>query len=140
MPIYFLVICNRWSRADNASPPQPMFLRIGEFVFLANSPVNMNLDAEGFVEGFVEVITGRRLIGFGVQVIGPNAGDVISEGVFLEDCEDDPRTCACSFGFLVKLCASAEHAIFYHSRATMAAFENSTWCDHAVIKLWVGGL
>jgi dihydrolipoamide dehydrogenase len=52
--------------------------RVGKFPFAANSRAKTNLDTEGFVKILVEKETGKIL---GVHIIGPNAGEMISEGV-----------------------------------------------------------
>ncbi|KAJ8581154.1 dihydrolipoyl dehydrogenase [Rhizopogon salebrosus TDB-379] len=51
---------------------------IGKFPFAANSRAKTNLDAEGFVKFLSEKETDRIL---GVHIIGPNAGEMISEAV-----------------------------------------------------------
>jgi len=52
--------------------------KIGRFPFAANSRAKTNLDTEGAVKFIVEKETDRIL---GVHIIGPNAGEMISEGV-----------------------------------------------------------
>ena len=52
--------------------------KIGKFSFAANSRAKTNLDTEGFVKFLVEKETDRIL---GVHIIGPNAGEMIAEGV-----------------------------------------------------------
>jgi dihydrolipoamide dehydrogenase len=52
--------------------------RVGRFLFLANSRAKTNGDTEGAVKILVEKETGKIL---GVHIIGPNAGEMISEGV-----------------------------------------------------------
>lgn len=52
--------------------------RVGRFPFLANSRAKTNLDTEGQVKFLVEEETDRIL---GVHIIGPNAGEMIAEGV-----------------------------------------------------------
>ncbi|KAK0234933.1 hypothetical protein EDD85DRAFT_841119 [Armillaria nabsnona] len=51
---------------------------IGKFSFTANSRAKTNLDTDGFVKIITEKETDRIL---GVHIIGPNAGEMISEGV-----------------------------------------------------------
>ncbi|KAF9045760.1 dihydrolipoyl dehydrogenase [Hymenopellis radicata] len=51
---------------------------IGKFNFTANSRAKTNLDTEGFVKFITEKETDRIL---GVHIIGPNAGEMIAEGV-----------------------------------------------------------
>jgi len=51
---------------------------IGKFPFTANSRAKTNLDTEGQVKFLVEKETDRIL---GVHIIGPNAGEMIAEGV-----------------------------------------------------------
>ncbi|KAJ6618216.1 dihydrolipoamide dehydrogenase [Mycena sp. CBHHK59/15] len=51
---------------------------IGKFNFSANSRAKTNLDTEGFVKILTEKETDKIL---GVHIIGPNAGEMISEGV-----------------------------------------------------------
>jgi len=52
--------------------------KIGKFPFAANSRAKTNLDSEGVVKMLVEKETDKIL---GVHIIGPNAGEMISEGV-----------------------------------------------------------
>ncbi|KAF9231733.1 hypothetical protein BU15DRAFT_68086 [Melanogaster broomeanus] len=52
--------------------------KIGKFPFAANSRAKTNVDSEGFVKFLSEKETDRIL---GVHIIGPNAGEMISEGV-----------------------------------------------------------
>ncbi|KAI0287850.1 dihydrolipoyl dehydrogenase [Russula brevipes] len=52
--------------------------KVGRFPFLANSRAKTNLDTEGQVKFLVEEETDRIL---GVHIIGPNAGEMIAEGV-----------------------------------------------------------
>ncbi|KAH7907447.1 hypothetical protein BJ138DRAFT_1174558 [Hygrophoropsis aurantiaca] len=51
---------------------------VGKFPFAANSRAKTNLDSEGFVKFLSEAETDKIL---GVHIIGPNAGEMISEGV-----------------------------------------------------------
>ncbi|KAI6120181.1 hypothetical protein EV401DRAFT_2089073 [Pisolithus croceorrhizus] len=51
---------------------------VGKFPFAANSRAKTNLDTEGFVKFLSEKETDRIL---GVHIIGPNAGEMISEAV-----------------------------------------------------------
>ncbi|KAF5339766.1 hypothetical protein D9611_009059 [Ephemerocybe angulata] len=51
---------------------------IGKFSFSANSRAKTNLDSEGFVKFLTEKETDKIL---GVHIIGPNAGEMIAEGV-----------------------------------------------------------
>ncbi|EIW75583.1 dihydrolipoyl dehydrogenase [Coniophora puteana RWD-64-598 SS2] len=51
---------------------------VGKFPFAANSRAKTNMDTEGFVKFLSEKETDRIL---GVHIIGPNAGEMISEGV-----------------------------------------------------------
>nr|GAT55100.1 predicted protein [Mycena chlorophos] len=66
---------------------------IGKFNFSANSRAKTNLDKEGFVKIIAEKETDRIL---GVHIIGPNAGEMISEGVLAMEygasAEDVART------------------------------------------------
>eukprot|EP00484_Ammonia_sp_Unknown_P000572 CAMPEP_0197021030 /NCGR_PEP_ID=MMETSP1384-20130603/1926_1 /TAXON_ID=29189 /ORGANISM="Ammonia sp." /LENGTH=497 /DNA_ID=CAMNT_0042448777 /DNA_START=32 /DNA_END=1525 /DNA_ORIENTATION=+ len=66
----------------------------GEFPFLANSRARTNADAEGFVKILADKKTDRML---GVHIIGPNAGEMIAEGVIALEygasAEDIARTC-----------------------------------------------
>ncbi|KII85484.1 hypothetical protein PLICRDRAFT_56719 [Plicaturopsis crispa FD-325 SS-3] len=52
--------------------------KVGKFPFLANSRAKTNADTEGFVKFLSEKETDRIL---GVHIIGPNAGEMIAEGV-----------------------------------------------------------
>ncbi|KAJ3759027.1 hypothetical protein EV360DRAFT_82502 [Lentinula raphanica] len=67
---------------------------IGKFNFTANSRAKTNLDTDGFVKIITEKETDRIL---GVHIIGPNAGEMISEGVLAMEygasAEDVARTC-----------------------------------------------
>ncbi|CAK5273906.1 unnamed protein product [Mycena citricolor] len=67
---------------------------IGKFPFAANSRAKTNLDTDGFVKILAEKETDRIL---GVHIIGPNAGEMISEGVLAMEygasAEDVARTC-----------------------------------------------
>lgn len=51
---------------------------IGTFPFLANSRAKTNLDTEGMVKFIADKETDRIL---GIHIIGPNAGEMIAEGV-----------------------------------------------------------
>jgi len=66
----------------------------GEFPFLANSRARTNADADGFVKILSDKKTDRML---GVHIIGPNAGEMIAEGVIALEygasAEDIARTC-----------------------------------------------
>lgn len=66
----------------------------GEFPMMANSRARSNADAEGFVKILTDKKTDRML---GVHIIGPNAGEMISEGVIALEygasSEDIARTC-----------------------------------------------
>ncbi|KAF9560812.1 dihydrolipoyl dehydrogenase [Agrocybe pediades] len=68
--------------------------KIGKFVFTANSRAKTNLDTDGFVKIITEAETDRIL---GVHIIGPNAGEMIAEGVLAIEygasAEDVARTC-----------------------------------------------
>lgn len=68
--------------------------KIGKFVFSANSRAKTNLDTEGFVKILTEAETDRIL---GAHIIGPNAGEMIAEGVLAIEygasAEDVARTC-----------------------------------------------
>ncbi|KAF5391010.1 hypothetical protein D9757_004065 [Collybiopsis confluens] len=67
---------------------------IGKFNFSANSRAKANQDSDGFVKFITEKETDRIL---GVHIIGPNAGEMISEGVLAMEygasAEDVARTC-----------------------------------------------
>jgi len=52
--------------------------KVGRFPFSANSRAKTNMDAEGFVKFIAEKESDRIL---GVHIIGPNAGEMISEAV-----------------------------------------------------------
>jgi dihydrolipoamide dehydrogenase len=66
----------------------------GVFPFMANSRARTNNDAEGLVKVLTESETSRIL---GVHIIGPNAGEMIAEGVlgmeYGASAEDIARTC-----------------------------------------------
>ncbi|PPQ65852.1 hypothetical protein CVT26_000786, partial [Gymnopilus dilepis] len=67
---------------------------VGKFSFTANSRAKTNLETEGFVKIITEKETDRIL---GVHIIGPNAGEMIAEGVLAVEygasAEDVARTC-----------------------------------------------
>ncbi|KAJ2916181.1 hypothetical protein MD484_g4241, partial [Candolleomyces efflorescens] len=67
---------------------------VGKFSFSANSRAKTNLDSEGFVKFLTEQETDKIL---GVHIIGPNAGEMIAEGVLAIEygasSEDIARTC-----------------------------------------------
>jgi len=52
--------------------------KVGSFPFSANSRAKTNLDTEGFVKFLSDAETDRIL---GIHIIGPNAGEMIAEGV-----------------------------------------------------------
>lgn len=66
----------------------------GSFPFVANSRAKANVDSDGFIKILTDKKTDRLL---GVHIIGPNAGEMIAEGVLgLEygaSAEDIARTC-----------------------------------------------
>ncbi|KAJ7623393.1 dihydrolipoyl dehydrogenase [Roridomyces roridus] len=66
---------------------------VGKFNFTANSRAKTNFDTEGFVKILAEKETDKIL---GVHIIGPNAGEMISEGVLAMEygasAEDVART------------------------------------------------
>ncbi|PIL25086.1 hypothetical protein GSI_12975 [Ganoderma sinense ZZ0214-1] len=68
--------------------------KVGKFPFAANSRAKTNLDTEGTVKFITEAETDRIL---GVHIIGPNAGEMIAEGVLAVEygasAEDIARTC-----------------------------------------------
>lgn len=67
--------------------------KIGKFPFLANSRAKTNDDQDGFVKMLVEKETDKVL---GIHIIGPNAGEMINEGVlaleYSASAEDIART------------------------------------------------
>ena len=67
--------------------------KVGKFPFAANSRAKTNLDTEGTVKFITEAETDRIL---GVHIIGPNAGEMIAEGVLAVEygasAEDVART------------------------------------------------
>lgn len=67
---------------------------VGKFPFQANSRAKTNLDTEGQVKFLTEKETDRIL---GVHIMGPNAGEMISEAVLAIEygasAEDVARTC-----------------------------------------------
>lgn len=68
--------------------------KVGKFPFIANSRAKTNLDTDGFVKFVADAETQRVL---GVHIIGPNAGEMIAEGVLAMEygasTEDLARTC-----------------------------------------------
>lgn len=73
---------------------------IGKFMFSANSRAKTNLDTEGFVKILAEKETDKVL---GVHIMGPNAGEMIAEGVLAMEygasAEDIARTCHAHVSF-----------------------------------------
>jgi pyruvate/2-oxoglutarate dehydrogenase complex dihydrolipoamide dehydrogenase (E3) component len=67
---------------------------VSTFPFSANSRAKTNLDAEGMVKFIADKETDRVL---GIHIIGPNAGEMIAEGVLALEygasSEDIARTC-----------------------------------------------
>jgi len=68
--------------------------KTGTFPFAANSRAKTNVDSQGQVKFIADKETDRIL---GVHIIGPNAGEMISEAVLAMEygasCEDIGRTC-----------------------------------------------
>lgn len=68
--------------------------KIGKFPFLANSRARTNADTNGFVKFLADETTDKIL---GVHIIGPDAGELISESVLAIEygasSEDIARTC-----------------------------------------------
>ncbi len=66
----------------------------GVFPFMANSRARSNNDAEGMVKVLTEKNSSKII---GVHIIGPNAGEMIAEGVlgmeYGASAEDIARTC-----------------------------------------------
>ena len=68
--------------------------KTGSFPFVANSRARTNDDSDGLVKVIADAETDRIL---GVHIIGPNAGEMIAEGVLAVEygasAEDVGRTC-----------------------------------------------
>ena len=68
--------------------------KVGKFPFVANSRAKTNQDQDGFVKILIDAETQRIL---GVHIIGPNAGEMIAEGVLAMEygasAEDIASTC-----------------------------------------------
>lgn len=68
--------------------------KVGKFPFMANSRARANMDSEGMVKVLTDAKTDRVL---GAHIIGPNAGELISEMVlgmeYGASAEDIARTC-----------------------------------------------
>jgi dihydrolipoamide dehydrogenase len=68
--------------------------KVGKFPFMANSRARTNDDAEGLVKVLTDAKTDKIL---GVHMMGPNAGELISEAVlgmeYGASAEDIARTC-----------------------------------------------
>ena len=66
----------------------------GTFPFMANSRARTNHDSEGMVKILSDAVTDKIL---GIWIIGPNAGEMIAEGVLALEygasSEDVSRTC-----------------------------------------------
>jgi len=66
----------------------------GSFPFMANSRARTNNDSEGFIKVLTDKETDKIL---GIHIIGPNAGEMIAEGVlgieYGAAAEDIARTC-----------------------------------------------
>lgn len=78
---------------------------VSTFPFSANSRAKTNLDSEGMVKFIADKETDRIL---GIHIIGPNAGEMIAEGVLALEygasSEDIARTChGMSLAFLASL-------------------------------------
>jgi len=67
---------------------------VGKFPFMANSRARTNKDADGLVKFLSDAETDRIL---GIHIVGPNAGELIAEGVLAMEygasSEDIARTC-----------------------------------------------
>lgn len=72
----------------------PKGYKKGSFPFMANSRAKANGDTEGMVKILADATTDRVL---GIHIIGPNAGEMIAEGVLAMEygasSEDIARTC-----------------------------------------------
>jgi dihydrolipoamide dehydrogenase len=86
--------------------------RVGKFPFIANSRARANADTDGLVKILADAKTDRVL---GVHILGPMAGDLLSEAViameFGASAEDIARTCHAhpAMGEAVKEAALAVH-------------------------------
>lgn len=79
---------------EEAAKAKGIEYKVGKFPFMANSRARCNDDADGMVKVLTDKATDRML---GMHIIGPNAGELIAEGVIgLEygaAAEDIARTC-----------------------------------------------
>jgi dihydrolipoamide dehydrogenase len=81
-------------KTEEALKEQGVSYKVGKFPFSANSRGRATGDTDGFVKILVDADTDRVL---GVHILGPLAGDLISEAViamkFGASAEDIARTC-----------------------------------------------
>jgi dihydrolipoamide dehydrogenase len=92
--------------------------KVGKFPFQANSRARTNDDNDGFVKFLADAKTDRIL---GAHIIGPNAGELISEAVlgieYGASTEDIARTCHAhpTLSEAVKEAAMSAHGLAIHS-------------------------
>lgn len=81
-------------KTEEALKAEGVEYKIGKFPFIANSRAKTNGETDGFVKFIVEKETDLIL---GVQIIGPNAGEMIAEATLAMEysaiAEDVARTC-----------------------------------------------
>jgi dihydrolipoamide dehydrogenase len=81
-------------RTEDELKKEGLSYKKGVFPFQANSRARTNNQANGFVKVLTDATTGRIL---GCHIIGPNAGEMIAEGVlgmeYGASAEDISRTC-----------------------------------------------
>uniref|UniRef100_A0A0N5ADN0 Dihydrolipoyl dehydrogenase n=1 Tax=Syphacia muris TaxID=451379 RepID=A0A0N5ADN0_9BILA len=81
-------------KSEEALKEEKVDYKIGRFQFIANSRAKTNNDTDGFVKVLADKKTDKIL---GIHIIGPNAGEMIAEGVLAMEygasCEDVARVC-----------------------------------------------
>ncbi|VDD87681.1 unnamed protein product [Enterobius vermicularis] len=81
-------------KSEEALKEEKVDYKVGKFPFIANSRAKTNNETDGFVKVVADKSTDRIL---GIHIIGPNAGEMIAEGVLAMEygasCEDVARVC-----------------------------------------------
>merc|ERR1712228_338835 len=92
--IYAIGDCIKGAMLAHKAEEEGIEYTKGEFPFMANSRARTNADADGFCKVLADKKTDRML---GAHIIGPNAGEMIAEGVIAMEygasSEDIARTC-----------------------------------------------
>lgn len=81
-------------KSEEALKAEGVKYKVGKFPFTANSRAKTNNETDGFVKALADKETDRLL---GIHIMGPNAGEMIAEGVLALEygasCEDIARVC-----------------------------------------------